>query len=163
MNNRSKWWNCPKVQRAFQKYSLTLFVLIPADHNFLLRRYIAFFLVSVLVSWQAENYSRIGWKGQTRSVKICCTMFFTVNGILRVHIQTVLSHECMLCINVIVNNQIVRNSRADCPDGHSLEAMNSSAITTWCAMSKERIKWPKLFENEKITGERYLDILIHYA
>lgn len=66
-------------------------------------------------------------------------------------------------MNGVVNKQNVRTWDAERPNEHKMVVINNPGVMTWVAASKDLIMGSYIFNNVKITGERYRTMLIHFA
>ena len=73
------------------------------------------------------------------------------------------SDECMFRVNGYVNKQNVRIWANERPSQVNEAPHNSPGIVIWCAISKTKIIGPFFFDEGRVTGDTYRDMLNRYA
>ena len=77
--------------------------------------------------------------------------------------KVVLSDECTFRLSGSVNKINMRIWDTERPNESKQSFMNSPSVMVWCAVAKEKVTGTYFFEDENVNGEKYRNMLIHYA
>ena len=116
-----------------------------------------------LLSVSNRNSARFSWRWPSKKTWICPHVRFQLEGS-----NCYLERCCSRFISFVgwmdtLKKQNVRIWGEQRPTIVNIPTLNCPSVTNWCAISKQRVIGPSLFENENVTGENYRNVLINFA